>query len=134
MRPIYLNYPSVAAAGFVTDPIVLDQYISPGNVTITINLSNPGTLTATAQVLVDFTTDNVLEPQTTTIIWQPYTATPFTASGSEYVYSFSVNAGESAAIEAMFAYAPKAIRVRVRSVTNTPNMSVQVIQLGIGGT
>jgi hypothetical protein len=123
MRPIYITL-NPATATSVTDPIVLDQYIAPANVAVTVNMTS-GT---SAGIVLEFTTDNVLDPAVTSYVWQPFTATPFSSSGA---YSFT---SAPSAVEAMFAYAPKALRVRWTAAAGSPVMNVQVIQYGIGGT
>ena len=123
MRPIYFTYTSVAAGGFTGPPVPLDQYISPGNVGVTISLTS-GT---SATVVLQYTTDNVLDPAVSTYVWQPFTATPFNTAGT---YTFS----GLGAIEGMFTFAPKAIRVLCTVAAGSPTINVQVIQAGIGGT
>lgn len=124
MRPIYLTYSPVTAST-VTSPIVLDQYISPGNMVTTIVLGGSAT---SATVVLEYTTDNVIDPTVTSYTWQPFTATPFSATGT---YAFTA----AGAVEGAFTMLPKAVRVRCTAVAGTsPTMSVQVIQAGIGGT
>lgn len=123
MRPVYFSFTN-PQVGYVAGPVVLDQYIAPGNATCTIS-SIGGT---SSSVVLEFTTDNVIDnPAPTSVIWQPYTSSPFNTSGS---YSFT----GTGTVEAMFAYAPKALRVRVTAVAGTPTINIQVIQAGLGGT
>lgn len=124
MRPIYLTYPAVTAT-FNTDPIVLDQYISPGNAAVTIAMT--GGTGPSASVVLQYTTDNVLDPNVTNYLWQPFAASPFSAAGA---YTFNT----VGAVEGIFTYAPKAVRVQVTAVAGSPTIAVQVIQVGIGGT
>lgn len=130
MRPIYLKYPAVDTNGFNTPPIPLDQYIAPGNVTVTIKMINGSAPTAT--VILEYTTDNVLDQTTTSIVWQPFTAAPFNSGSSSPAGQYMFTG--VGAIEGMFSFAPKAVRVRCTLATGAPDMEVQVIQAGLGGT
>lgn len=123
MRPVYFSFTN-PQVGNVAGPIVLDQYIAPGNATCTI--SSIGGTSSTC--ILEYTTDNVIDyPAPSNIVWQPYTASPFSATGS---YSFT----GTGTVEAMFSYAPKALRVRVTAVAGNPTINIQVIQAGLGGT
>lgn len=124
MRPIYLTFPALAAP-VIAGPFPLDQYISPGQTSTTINVLNGTTPTAT--VYLEFTADNILDPDTTTVIWQPYTASPFAIDGS---YNFT----QAGAVEAVISLTPKALRVRVTAVSGAPDVKINIIQAGIGGT
>lgn len=123
MRSIYVNQPTLQAT-FISDPIVLDQYVAPGNVIVTLAVKNAGT---SATGILEFTTDDIFNTPPASFVWQPFTATPFNTGGSVTVNGLG-------AAQAAFAFAPRAIRYRASSITGTPNFSLQVIQLGIAST
>lgn len=120
MRPIYLNL-NPAVVGYISDPIVLDQYTNSSKVIVTYSLSNASTITAT----LEFTTSDVFNSNAV-IIWQAYTAPPFNTQAA-------VSLTGPAAAEAVFEFVPRAVRTRVTAATNSPNFSVEVIQLGLTG-
>lgn len=123
MRPIYIEL-NPAPATYTSAPIVLDQYVAPGNIVATLAVKNAG---ASVTAVLEFTTDDIFDTPPAVFVWQPFTATPFNTSGS-------VTISGVGAAQAAFAFAPKALRVRITGITGSPAFSIQVIQLGIAST
>lgn len=119
MRRIELNIVSPATQ---SDPIVLDQYIAPGNVVFTV-IMTAGTSTTVA---VQHTNDDIFasDYSPATGYWEEYTASPFPVA---------LTAGNNVA-EGVYAFAPKAIRFVLSSPVGSPTVRCQVVQAGIGGT
>jgi hypothetical protein len=140
MRPVYVTKNNVVPATPNTNTaatsgwVVLDTYISPGNVTLTVKITLVGTTTATGSVQVVYTTDNVFDPAAPDTN-QVYNAAPFNQGTGSSTWTFSVSTTSTVAVaEAMFSYAPRAIGANLVLTTGSVNFETQVIQAGLGGT
>lgn len=126
MRPIYYDLAIPGGGGAISPPLPLDTYISPGNMIFTVALPSGPT---GATVAIQHTNDDIYAPNynPSTGNWENFTATPFPVN---------LTAADPIA-EGAYAFAPRAVRFVVTAVTSASypfNLSIQLIQAGIGGT
>jgi hypothetical protein len=127
MRPIYLTLGGVNNAS-ITAPIVLDQYIAPGAISIFAILAG-GTGSPSATVTLQVTNDDIFASNyaPNTGNWFSLPANTFTGSGALTSASPTAEATLSGAI-------PRAMRATFSGCVGAPNVTFQVAQMGIGGT
>lgn len=130
MRPIYVKRQNVTTSA-TSGWIVIDQYIAPGNVAVSVKLTQKTATTPTGNVTAVFTNDDIFDSTLNgNFANDPYTASPFNASG---VWNFAgfTGTGSVVVVEAMYAYAPRAVGMNVNVTTGQVDFEVQVIQLGL---
>lgn len=133
MRPVYVKKPNITGST-TSGWIVCDQYVAPGNVAVSVKLTQKTATTPTGTVTAVFTNDDIFDPTLSgSFANQLYTATPFNTSGVWTITGFS-GVGSQVVVEAMYAYAPRAVGMNLNITAGQVDFEVQVIQLGIAST
>lgn len=134
MRPIYIKKSNVTGSDS-SGWVVIDQYVAPGNVAVSVKLTQKTATTPTGTVTASFTNDDIFDPVVAAegFANQAYAASPFNASGTWTITGLS-GEGSQVVVEAMYAYAPRAVQMAINLTGGEVDFETQVIQLGIAST
>jgi len=134
MRPIYIKKQDITNTDVSSGWVVIDQYVAPGNISVSVKLTQKTADPVSVQVFVMYTNDDVfdetLNGQFASQLW---TALPWNASGIWTPTGFT-GVNYVVVAEAMFAFAPRAVKAEITVLSGTLDFETQVVQLGIAST
>jgi len=134
MRPIYIKHLNITNTDSSSGWVVIDQYVAPGNVSVSVKLTQKTADPVSVQVFVMYTNDDIFDPDLGgNFAAQPWTALPWNASGIWTPTGFT-GIGAVVVAEAMFAFAPRAVKAEITVLSGTLDFETQVVQLGVAST